>query len=91
MGISQVDYVSSDVEAEDEHIVEEGAYELEGEGNVDQLMDVPDVTASPTIVAPYPTSKRQLRSSVVTAPQKMSSELRNLLSSHVSYLTYLPP
>jgi hypothetical protein len=52
MGISQVDYVSSEVKAEDEDMEEEEAYELEGEGHVgpppgitkedhiEQLMDV---------------------------------------------------
>jgi hypothetical protein len=84
MGISQVDYVSSEVEAEDEDMEEEEAYELEGEGqigppptntediHIEQLMDVPETTSRPTIVAPYPTSRRQLRSSVVPAPKKIT-------------------
>jgi hypothetical protein len=83
MGISQVDYVSCEVEGEDEDIKEKEAYELEGEvhvgppptttedDHIEQLMDVPE-TSSPAIVAPYPTSTRQLRSLVVPAPKKMS-------------------
>jgi hypothetical protein len=62
------------VEEEDEDMEEEEAYKLEGEGHVgppppttkddhiEQLMDVPKDTSSPTMVAPYPTSTRQLRS-----------------------------
>jgi hypothetical protein len=62
----------------------EEAYELEGEGHVgppptitkedhiEQLMDVPKGTTTPTIVAPYPTSTTQLRSFVVHALKKMS-------------------
>jgi hypothetical protein len=84
MGISQVDYVSSEVEMEDGDMEEEDVYELEGEGHVgpqptiteddhiEQLMDVPETTSSPTIVAPYPTSTRQIRCSVVHATKIMS-------------------
>jgi hypothetical protein len=34
MGISQVDYISSEKKAEDEDLEAEEAYELEGEGHV---------------------------------------------------------
>jgi hypothetical protein len=90
VGISQLYYVSSEVEEEYKDMEEEEAYELEGEGHVgppptitkedhiEQLMDVPKATSTPTIVAPYPTSKRQLRSAVVHARKKMSTEIRNL-------------
>jgi hypothetical protein len=54
-------------------------------------MDVPENTSSPTIVAPYPTSTRQLRSSVVPAPKILSRELRSLQNNHVAYITHLPP
>jgi hypothetical protein len=96
MGISEVDFILSDVELEDEDMEEKEAYELEGEvhvipqptisedDHIEQLMDVPETTLSPTIVAPYPTSTRQLRSSVVHAPKKMSMEIRSLQSNHVA-------
>jgi hypothetical protein len=76
---------------------------LEGEGHVgptpaiteedhiEQRMDVPGTTLNSTIVAPSPTSSRQLRSSVVSAPEKMSRELRSLQSNHVAYLTKALP
>jgi hypothetical protein len=47
-------------------------------------------TSTPIIVAPYPTSTRQIRSSVVHAT-KMSREVRNLQSNHVAYITHLIP
>jgi hypothetical protein len=65
MGKTQVHYVSSEVEEEDEDMEEEESHELEGEGHVgpppaitkedhiEQLMDVPKATSTPTIVAPY--------------------------------------
>jgi hypothetical protein len=68
---------SIEVEEEDKDMEEEEAYELEGEGHVgpppaiskddhtEQLLDVPKATSTPSIVAPNPTSTRQLRSSVV--------------------------
>jgi hypothetical protein len=77
---------------------EEEEYELEVNGHVGptpainkddhikQLMDVPKATSTPSIVAPYPTSTRQLRSSVVHVPKKISTELRNLQSNHVAYI-----
>jgi hypothetical protein len=73
-------------------------YELEGEGHVgppptiaeddyiEQLMDVPETTSNPTVVAPYPTSTSQLRSAVVPSPKKMSWELRSLQSNQVAYI-----
>jgi hypothetical protein len=76
---------------------------LEGEGHVgpppaitkenhfEELTDVPKATSTPTIVAPYPTSTRKLRSSVVHAPKKMSRELCNLQSNHVAFITHLIP
>jgi hypothetical protein len=91
------------VEEEDKDVEEEEVYELEGEGNVgppptiteddhiEQLMDVPKTTSTPTIVAPYQTSTRQLRSCVVHAPKKMSREERNLQSNHDAYITHLLP
>jgi hypothetical protein len=100
-GISQVDYVSSEVEEEDKDMEDEGAYALEGEGHVgpppaitkedhiEQLMDVPKSTSTTTTVAPYPTSTIQLRSYV--APKKMSRKVRNLQSNHVAYITHLQP
>jgi hypothetical protein len=84
LGISQVDFISSEVEGED--MEEEEVFDLEGEGHVtpppfiteddhiEQLMDVPETASDPTIVAPYPTSTRQLRSSVIRAPKKLSSD-----------------
>jgi hypothetical protein len=90
LGISQVDYESSEVEEEDNDMEEEEAYKMEGEGHVgplpaitkedhiEQLMDVPKATSTPTIVAPYLSSTRQLRSSVVHASMKMSREVSNL-------------
>jgi hypothetical protein len=59
--------------------------------HIEQLMDVPETTSNPTIVAPYPTSTRQLRSSVVPATKKISRELRSLQSNHVAYITQAPP
>jgi hypothetical protein len=95
--------VSSKVEEEDEGIEEEDAYRLEGEGHVgpppaitkedhiEKLMDVPKITSTPTIVAPYPTSTIQQRSSVVHAPKKMSREVRNLKINNVAYITHIRP
>jgi hypothetical protein len=103
MGIYQVEYVSSEVEEEDKDMEENYAYDLEEEGHVgpspaitkddhiEQLMDVPKATSTPTIVALYPSSTRQLKSSVVHAPNKMSMEVRNLQSNHVAYITHLLP
>jgi hypothetical protein len=54
-------------------------------------MDVPKSTSTPTIVAPYPTSTRQLRSYVVQASEKISREVRNLQSKHVAHITHLLP
>jgi hypothetical protein len=51
-------------------------------------MDVPEITSSPTIVAPYPTSTRQLRSSVDPVPKKKIRESRSLQSNHVAYITH---
>jgi hypothetical protein len=60
---------------------EEEAYEMEGAGHVstiteddhiEQLMVVPETTSSSTIVAPYQISTRQLRSSVIHKPKKMT-------------------
>jgi hypothetical protein len=96
-----VDYVSSEVEEKDKDMEEVKSYALEGEGHfgpppantkedhIEQLMDVPKATSTPPVVAPYPISTRQLRSSVVHAPKKMSREVRNLQSNHVAYITHL--
>jgi hypothetical protein len=85
-----VDFISNEVELEDGDMEEEEAHELEVEGHVgpppnitvddliEQLMDFPEITSCPTIVAPYQTSTRQRRSSVVHAPKKMSREIRCL-------------
>jgi hypothetical protein len=101
MGISQVDYVSSEVEEEEGDLEEEEAHELEEDGHVgppptiteedhiEQIMDAPKAEPSPEIVAPYPTSTRQLRSSVI--PKKMSREVRNLQSNHVAFITHTVP
>jgi hypothetical protein len=90
MGISQVDFISSEVEVEDDDMEEEEAYKLKGEGyvvppptstkddHIEQLMDLPETTSTSAIVAPYPTSTRQLRSSVVHAPKNMAREIRSL-------------
>jgi hypothetical protein len=43
------------------------------------------------IVAPYPTSTRQLRSYVVHAPTQKSRKIRNLQSYHVAYFTHQLP
>jgi hypothetical protein len=94
MGISQVDFISSEAEVEVDDMEEEEANELVGEDPVgppptiteddhfEQLMDVHETTSSPAIVAPYTTSTRQLRSSVVHAPKIMSREIRSLQSNH---------
>jgi hypothetical protein len=50
-------------------------------------MDVPEITSSHTIVAPYPTSTRQLRNYVVHAPNIMSREIRSIQRNHVAYIT----
>jgi Reverse transcriptase (RNA-dependent DNA polymerase) len=50
-------------------------------------MDVPETTSNPAIVASYPTSTRQLRSAVVSAPKKRSRKVRSLQSNHVAYIT----
>jgi hypothetical protein len=57
--------------------------------HIEQLMDVPKANPSPTTVAPCPTSTRQLKSSVVHAPKKMSREAKNLQCNHVAYITHL--
>jgi hypothetical protein len=80
---------------------EEESFELEGYGHIgppptitkddhkEQIMDAPKAKPSPAIVAPYPTSKRQLRSAVI--PNKISREVRNLQSNHVAYITHPLP
>jgi hypothetical protein len=67
MGISQVDFISSEVE--DEDVEEEEVYKLKGEVHVgppptmteddhsEKLIYAPETTSN--IVAPYPTSTRQ--------------------------------
>jgi hypothetical protein len=88
MGISQIGFITGEVEAED--MDETEVCDLEGElhvgpspaitedEHIEQLIDVPEVTLNPAIVAPYPTSTRQLKSSVLPAPKKMSREFRSL-------------
>jgi hypothetical protein len=56
------------------------------DNHIEQLMDIPETTSSPTIVAPYPTSTRQLRCFVIPAPKQMSRVLRRLQSNHVAYV-----
>jgi hypothetical protein len=78
-------------------------YELEREGHVgpppaitedvhiEQLTDVPETTSNPSIVAPYPTSTRQLRSYVIPAPKQMPRELKSLQSNQVAYVNKQKP
>jgi hypothetical protein len=49
-------------------------------------MEIPETTSNPTIVAPYPTSTRQYRSSVIPLPKKMARELLSKQSNHVAYI-----
>jgi cytochrome b involved in lipid metabolism len=103
MGILQADFISSEVDVKAEDMEEEESYALEVESHVglpptiteddhiEHLMDVPETTSSPKIVAPYPTSTRQLRSSVVHAPKKISREIRSLQSNHFAYITQALP
>jgi hypothetical protein len=94
-----VDFISSEVEVEDYDMEEEEAYKLETDvhigppstitedDHIKQLMDVPETTSSPANVGPHPTSTRQLRSSVVQLPKKISRENWSIQSNHVAYIT----
>jgi hypothetical protein len=102
MKITQVAFVSSEVEEDEIEDEEEVGAEQEGYNHVgppppiteddfvEQQMDVPQATA-PIAPVPYPKVSRELRSlqygNIGPAPKRMTRELRGLQSNlHIAYI-----
>jgi hypothetical protein len=99
MEITQVDFVSSEVEGEDVEDEEKIGAEQEGDNHVgpppedhfvEQQMDVPPATA-PIIPVPYPKVSRELRNlsygTIEPAPKRMTRALQGLQSNlHIAYI-----
>jgi hypothetical protein len=70
MQITQVDFITSEVEEEDIYKEKEAELEVEDhvgpplpiteEDHTEQLMDVPTVAKAPSIVSPYPKTTKEL-------------------------------
>jgi hypothetical protein len=100
MGISQVDFITSEVEKEevDEKEKEElerkdyavPPFPITNDDHTEQLMDVTTVAKSDTIVVPYPKPTRELSclsyGTVGLEPKKISMDLKGLQQNHIAYI-----